>query len=174
MTRKIMNDYCFVDARNEVTLIDPKDFDGPFCLQGVGAVSNQYLSTSYILKIEDGVVYTYSGSQYVLGNMNEDYRQFIEAKEKGIPIISKWYLRWSLYELYGEVDGKEICVRISKQNKGLITLDDGTEAFVDWRDMGIEQKRLLYYLDKSIKTLTEDDGYEKFVYFNCCPMLYLD
>lgn len=180
-TRKAyMDNYCFVDSESLKVLVDPKDFDRPFCLLGISTIDDfepdALLTTSSIIKIEDGVAYTYSGSQYTLGNMNEDYKQFLEAKENGIPVVSNWFLEDIYYEdkwiLEGEVDGQDVSFEIYEQNGGYITLGDGTQAFVNWRDMSVRHSFPMQFFGEDIAGLNYPEDFEKFAHLTCCPTLF--
>ena len=108
--------------------------------------------------------------------MNEDYKQFLEAKECGIPVVSNWFLEDSYSDdnwiLEGVVEDRNVILEVYEQNGGYVTLGDGSKAFVNWRDMSVRHSYPMKFFGEDIAGLDYPEDFEKFAHLTCCPTLF--
>ena len=133
-------------TREEIPLHSNTQVVGsPTELEG-GAVLSPPVVTSKIKNVEGDLIYTMSGSVYKLGEMHKDYKAFIEAKEKNIPIVIWWCLfvsntKGAIFSgnlitedhefVYGKIDSMDL-------EKNLVTLESGDIYYVHWINMSLE------------------------------------
>ena len=100
-----MKDYFFARENGKIVIAAEPDISSEairLCGKAYGRdgfEDGQAVTTSPIAKIENGRVYTASGSVYELGEKNADYAEMISALNRGTPVLGEWRLEWKDYIL---------------------------------------------------------------------------
>ena len=172
-----INKFLFVESENRKHWVMPEEFNGDYSLIGYcvreGFEDNSFVKTSPVVSLKDGVATTKSGSDYVLRDMAEDYKEFLEAVKNGIPIIRSWKLEGNLrrgYTISGRVNGRRIRGKIVSQDKNFITLDNDIQYFVMWSDFTDLEFSIMFtgeYLDMKYQS-----DFENIAGFKCRPVLF--
>ena len=174
-----MLDYAFVDAKNESVLVIPEDYTKDFCLLGIanrsGFPNGSLLKTSVVQKLEKHYAKTKSGTKYILGNMNEDYLDFVFAVHEGIPVLEKWNVMGAAGKNYvtGICDGATIEGEIKEQCGNYLILEDGRKLFVNWLNFSDEIAIRIVSERPVIHGLRYPKDFEFFANCQCRPVLKL-
>ena len=137
-----LENFFFMTRDHQRVLLPPKE-DGTYSLAGhcynrTGFEDGTTIATSTIIKIENGVAMTRSGTKYELGFKHPDLLDMENAIEKKIPVIVSWDLDWYAngdYSFEGRLEnGEEVDGKVSAQNGNYVTIK-GTEYFVIWRNL---------------------------------------
>lgn len=84
---------------------------------------------------------TSNGKIYLLGDLQEDYKSFIQAISANIPIIEYWNIKGNQrdgYVISGFTGSTPIKQRIVRKDDNIVTLEDGKRYFVQWRNYSPE------------------------------------
>lgn len=151
----------------------------------VGIRDGQEIRTSRIIKIEDGIAYSRSGSEIKLGNMSKHYIDFENAVSNKLPIVQSWRMAQSddeylvngtifkngIYrEFEDKINGQNEDKTLNVENQGRVFIDwdcfsrsmriKSTDAFDDIRiDFNSPEEKLkstLYSVDLSVRKNVED------------------
>ena len=126
------------DVKNlRYNLFNPQKSENKFCIVGTVLENSYFGKTNQIKTISDGIAVDVYGSEYILKDMNPDYKEYVEAINNNLPIINSWKMKGNLrngYLLTGKtIDGTTIRGKIVSQRGNFVTLDDNIEYFVNWR-----------------------------------------
>jgi len=173
----LMKDYFFVAASSYKLWVIPEEHSSDCCLAGFCAKEFEhymrYVVTAPILSISKDTVITKSNIEYTLINMSKDYKDFLNAVYNDIPVVYHWRLTGSLkegYYLLGSTKSEFVRGKVVSQNKNFVTLDDGKEYFVMWRNFYDLEFPVIFkgkYLDINYKENFENCGG-----FKCRPILF--
>ena len=100
----------------------------------------EYVTSSKVLKVDDGKVQTYTGSVYELGNKHPDFLEMEEAISKNQPVINQFTLskRGEKYMIKGRTfDFQKVKGQIEAQQGNYIVVD-GKKYLVIWRNISSE------------------------------------
>lgn len=169
-----MENYAFVDAMIRDKWIDPKTYSDKYSLMGntdrEELKNEEFVKTSAIAEFYSDRVFTISGTKYELGQMNKDYKEYLDAKDAGIPVLKCWTLMGCMrkgYIIHGEANGRIIERKVVSQDGNFLCLDDGIKYFVMWF-FGFD---LLFnqgdYLDMKI-----EEDFEEICGKRCRPKLF--
>lgn len=157
---------------DRVTLANTKDFvPGKFSLVGIVYESSDFergmeVVTSRLVKFDEKIAITKSGSYYELGEMSKDYKNFLEACEseeimvaKGINITKNGTFIASEFITgdYSEKEDPEICGAIIAQdlNSNILTLTNMREGnfkvYPDWLDIDFELERNIHFAKNKLE-----------------------
>ena len=95
-----MEDYFFAYGNGKIVIATEPDISSEnisLCGRVFGREGfddDKAVMTSTISKIENGKVYTASGSIYELGEMNADYAEMLSALSHKVPVLGEWHLEW--------------------------------------------------------------------------------
>lgn len=135
----------------------------------------QIIKTSKVKYVNENLALTRS-SMYELGKPAEEYLEFLEKFEEGVPFITNWSLSGNKEEGY-IISGKtsimkKISGRIISQSESCVTLDDGKKYFVQWRAMSKKTKKELDQTGTILDLEQINGGFSKFSYVLCKPNLF--
>lgn len=140
------------NQHDEETFINPNEFlPGKFSIIGNVYGNDKFIDgfcvkTSPITKLSSTSATTLSGSIYELGEMDHAFKKFLEASEKGIPILENWRIDEGLF--WGSIRGSEkdnkfgcrkyLHGTLSKENERYLLhtpTGDIKEVFINWFNM---------------------------------------
>lgn len=161
MATKITN-YLFVE-REDNKIVRLHDFrettEKKYSMLGFRCNYAQDIVTSNVKEVTDSEVLTCSGSVYEISEMNTDYKDFLEAIDRKIPIMRDWSISGSLrhgYFISGMLNDKSVHnLKITHQTGNSLFVFDKNdsaekEIFVDWYTMD-KTYLLPYELTKRLK-----------------------
>lgn len=79
---------------------------------------------------------TSKGKVYLLEDLQEDYKAFIQAIEENIPVIENWDIdrdEEDRYIISGFIGNTEFKQRIIRADGNIVEFEDGKRYFIQWR-----------------------------------------
>lgn len=146
-----LKNYCIVDndtfvdelsekKKYDFLFVNPKTLETPYHLIGEvygleGFKDGAFVVTSPVTLLTDDTVYTSEGISYKLGEMNPDYKEYLEAIEQNIPIVEDWSIdrMTNLFYFHSQdCSGERFSGKIISHEGNKITLRNGKTVFVLW------------------------------------------
>lgn len=127
------------DVKNlRYNLFNPSNSKSPYCIVGTLDNNSHLTKTSIIKSISDtGIAVDIHGNEYLLKDMDLDYKEYVETISNNLPVINSWKIKGDLrngYILSGKsIHGLAVRGKIISQRGNFVTLNDNVEYFVNWR-----------------------------------------
>jgi len=174
-----ITNYFYVDPKDvknlRYNLLNPQNSENGFCIVGTVLENSYFGKTNRIETISNGIAVDVYGHEYILKDMDPDYKEYVEAIDNDLPVINSWKIKGDLrngYQLTGKnLEEKTIRGKIISQRGNFVTLDDNVEYFVNWR--GFDE-------DFVVATTAENrycdikyyEDFSKFAGYLCRPNLF--
>lgn len=169
MTKRISN-YILADEENFRRWKAPQ-IGATYSL--VGTCDGESVRKKKVILMTDEEV-TIEGKVFSLEEHQKDYKTFIVAMRKNIPVVELWNIRGNQkdgYFLIGFVNNVPIKKKIVKKGEILLTLDDGKEYFVQWRNYSPEFNIRMCEESIAADDIRFPDAFEWFGDCKCKPII---
>lgn len=119
---------------------------------------------------------TSDGKVYLLEELQEDYKAFVEAINNNIPIIEYWNIKGNKregYSISGFVGSLPIKKRIIRKDMNIVTLDDGKDYFVQWRNYSPEFNFRMFDVAVAADDIRFPESFDWFGGCRCRPCIII-
>ena len=137
-----MTNYFWVDAKTHKVIFPTDNISCALagkCYGHKGFTDGTSVISSRIKTVVGSIVITTSGTRYVLEEMHPDYKELLNAREAGIPIIDSWRLEGDYrkgYTLHGTIGDVSLYGKVERQKGNFVTID-GMDYLVIWYNVQV-------------------------------------